>query len=275
MTESPTHTTLELFASDIDGTLLTSDHRITDEVRAAIARARELGVHVILASARSPQAIALLQDELNLVGEPLVALQGAWVGRVTPDGTAPLAQHRISPEDARAVVAAAAAVNTPLSWFNSDAWYYTMEADVVGYETRVTGIAPAGVLDVDTALVEGGPLKLMVPPNPAQPDAVAEVLATLPDSLIGQMTGEHYLEITQPDADKSHGVALIAEQFGVSPVGIAAAGDGPNDIGMFTLAHRSYAMGNAGPAVKAEAGQVVADNNNSGLAAAIAHALGT
>ncbi|GAA2240228.1 Cof-type HAD-IIB family hydrolase [Rarobacter faecitabidus] len=270
----PSSFSLRLFASDVDGTLLTFDHHITDEVRAAIGEARAAGVHVILASARSPQAIAILQDDLGLRGEPLVGLQGAWVGEVPADG-APVAyaKHPLPVDAARTVYETCQRLATPLCWFAEDEWFYSFPAQVVDYEARVTGIAPAGELDVERALEKQGPLKIMVPFNPADPAVGSRVLADLPDGLLGQLTGEHYLEITTPSADKSHGVALIAERLGVDRAHIAAAGDGPNDIGMFSIAGRSFAMGNASPAVQEAASQVTGTNAESGLALAIREAL--
>lgn len=266
---------LQLFASDVDGTLLTFDHQITPEVRAAVTQARAAGVHIVLASARSPQALAILQDELGIRGEPLVGLQGAWVGSVPADGVpVALASHPIPADIARSLTSLCAQFDTPMSWFGENAWYYTQEAPVVQYEARVTGIPPVGPLDVDEALAAGGPLKIMVPPNPDQPDVGARIVAALPPGVHGQLTGENYLEITVHEADKSHGIALIAQQLGVKAEHIAAAGDGPNDIGMFALAAKSYAMGNASAVVQAAASEITATNADSGLAHAILDALG-
>ncbi|GAA2530435.1 HAD-IIB family hydrolase [Rarobacter incanus] len=264
---------VRLFASDVDGTLLTSNHRLTGEVRAAISRARSAGVHVVLASARSALALARIQAQLDLVGEPVVALQGAWVGTVSATGSlTAFARHPIDLSAALAVYEQCERIGTPMSWFTETDWFYSRPAAVVDYEARVTGIAASGQFDADLAVT--APLKIMVPPNPAMPDSGRQVLEALPATLHGQLTGENYLEITARAADKSHGIALVADQLGVGSEQIAAAGDGQNDIGMFRLAARSFAMGNASPIVQGAAGEVVPTNEDSGLAVAIVRALG-
>ena len=63
--------TPRLFAIDVDGTLLTSDHRITALTRDAIARTCAAGAEVVLASSRPPGALARTLRQLDLV-EPVV-----------------------------------------------------------------------------------------------------------------------------------------------------------------------------------------------------------
>src|SRR6185295_18126065 len=67
-----------VLALDLDGTLLTDDLRITGRTHAAIRRARERGVAVVLASARPPRSMRRYHRELEL-DTPLVAYNGALV----------------------------------------------------------------------------------------------------------------------------------------------------------------------------------------------------
>lgn len=266
-----TSTAVRLIASDVDGTLLTPDHRITAATHQAISAAVAAGVMVVLASARGAQALGLLQNDLGLVGQPFVSFQGALVGRHTPDGhTEVLAEHRLNLASALKVAQAFTEARIPLIWFEAERWYYNIPADVVDFEARITGIPPTGPLDLDVARAQGiAPLKIMVPPDPERPGIIASIIATLPDDVVPHLTGEQYYEITSPEADKSHGLAALAESLGIDRSQIAAIGDGPNDTGMFALAGHSYAMGNAAPVVQAAAAKVTRSNTEDGLAAAI------
>jgi len=58
--------TIKLVALDIDGTLLTSDGRVTPEVFEAIQEAKAQGVHVVLATGRPRSGVLHLLKELQL-----------------------------------------------------------------------------------------------------------------------------------------------------------------------------------------------------------------
>src|SRR5215217_904867 len=66
---------------DVDGTLLDPEHRITPATAAAVARAGAAGLHVVLASGRSPRAMVDYLRELELEG-PAIAFNGALTFRL-------------------------------------------------------------------------------------------------------------------------------------------------------------------------------------------------
>ena len=98
-----------LIALDVDGTLLTGDHRVTPAVAAAVLRARSWGVEVVLATSRPPRALWPILAALDLVSPAVfVASQGALTGSYAPNGVLQVLDRRPMPvELARAVVAPA------------------------------------------------------------------------------------------------------------------------------------------------------------------------
>lgn len=60
---------IKLIALDLDGTLLTSDKRISEANKKALQAARERGVYVVLTTGRPLQAIGTFLEELDLLGE--------------------------------------------------------------------------------------------------------------------------------------------------------------------------------------------------------------
>src|SRR5438552_1871593 len=71
-------TTIGLVISDIDGTLITSNHEVTEATKAAAAKLYERGIELSLASSRPPRSIVPLADALQLSG-PFAAFNGALV----------------------------------------------------------------------------------------------------------------------------------------------------------------------------------------------------
>lgn len=77
----------KLVFSDIDGTLLNSNHQISRGTKESVWRLKEKGIPFILVSARMPRGIFPLQEELE-INEPVICFNGALVlGRVESDGT--------------------------------------------------------------------------------------------------------------------------------------------------------------------------------------------
>jgi len=67
-----------LLAIDIDGTLINSRHELTPVVRAALARAGEAGIHVVLATGRRYSHALPLVETLE-IDVPLVTASGALI----------------------------------------------------------------------------------------------------------------------------------------------------------------------------------------------------
>lgn len=68
--------TPKIVFSDVDGTLLSSGHRVTPKTRQAIGRLRQRDIPFVIVSARSPAGIEPIVRENGLCG-PIVAFSGA------------------------------------------------------------------------------------------------------------------------------------------------------------------------------------------------------
>ncbi len=75
-----------LLAVDIDGTLVNSDHELTDATRDAIRRALDAGVEVVLATGRRYSRTLPLVEPLGL-NVPLITASGALVKRASDHQT--------------------------------------------------------------------------------------------------------------------------------------------------------------------------------------------
>ena len=68
----------KMLCLDIDGTLLNSKHKITEETKKTINIATHDGVNVVLVSARMPKGILYLQEELG-IEEPIICYSGSLI----------------------------------------------------------------------------------------------------------------------------------------------------------------------------------------------------
>ncbi|MDE6476483.1 MAG: Cof-type HAD-IIB family hydrolase [Erysipelotrichaceae bacterium] len=79
----------------------------------------------------------------------------------------------------------------------------------------------------------------------------------------------YHLEITHGDAQKGNMLAWALASMGLSKEEVAAFGDNENDISMLKSCVYSYAMGNANEKIKQCANYVALSNNESGVGKAI------
>ena len=77
-------------------------------------------------------------------------------------------------------------------------------------------------------------------------------------------TREQWLEIMPSEASKSHAIEQLKKQLGCDR--LVVFGDGRNDMDMFELADECYAVENAVPELKAIATAVIGSNDSDGVA---------
>ncbi len=70
---------------DMDDTLLNDDHTISNENKVMLAKARELGVHIVLASGRPTPAMIAYAKELQLDNSYMISYNGAVITDLKED----------------------------------------------------------------------------------------------------------------------------------------------------------------------------------------------
>jgi Cof subfamily protein (haloacid dehalogenase superfamily) len=252
---------------DVDGTLLDPRQRITPATAAAVERARSAGLHVLLASGRSANAMLDPLAALGLDG-PAIAFNGALTFRLVDGAVDVLAETPLGRAAAAQAYALARARDVEVGWFTRDGWRVAARGPGIAEEQALTDEPPL----VDTALPDGAPapLKLMcIAPDIDGTPALHALRERLPPGVSGQFSHPRYLELTAPGVDKARGLEVACATLGLAPGELAAIGDAENDIAMLRAVGVAIAMGNATPAVIAAADRVTNTNARDGAATAI------
>lgn len=255
---------IALVISDIDGTLITSNHEIAESTRQAAMRLYERGLNLSLCSSRPPRSIRPLAETLALQS-PFAAFNGALI--VTADGEVKL-RSTISP----AVIAHVKAIADDLSigvWLYDEAdWWVAGPDAFVEREEHTSGFSPR-VEGYDQRL-QHEVVKLTVV---GKPELVAQaeqrILAELASDVSASRSKPRFLDVTAYGIHKGSAVRRIASVFNVTPAQVAVIGDGPNDIEMFREAGISIAMGQGVDEVIAAARFITSSNDNDGWARGI------
>ena len=258
-----------MIATDVDGTLLDDDEKVSPRTRAAVHAAVDAGVRFILATGRPPRWIHPVVDGLGMAPMAVCA-NGAVIydpaadriisaRTLSADVLAELAEiaTRVIPGAGLAVervgnsahdAATPQFVSSPgyeHAWLNPDNVEVSIE-DLLG--------APA--------------VKLLIRMAGARS---ADMVAALRDHVgvqgdLTYSTNNGLVEVVPLGISKATGIEELAAPLGLSSTEIITFGDMPNDVPMLRWAGHGVAMGNAHPEATAAADEVTTRNSEHGVA---------
>jgi Cof subfamily protein (haloacid dehalogenase superfamily) len=260
---------IALLISDVDGTLVTTDKRLTAQSVAAVRALAKAEVAFAITSSRPPFGVRMLITSLALT-TPVAAFNGGLI--VEPDSLLALEGHSIPADVARRAIAFFERKGVAI-WFDTDEDWLVLDASgaYVEHEIRTIGTSPKQVTSFDAPGIIDRGFKIIGVSRDF--DLLARCERELQDELGATATVArsqlYYLDVTHPQANKGHAVRALAGRLGVDLTAVAVIGDGRNDIPMFEAAGLAIAMGNADAEVKARAQFVTTSNEEDGFAAAV------
>jgi len=257
---------VRLVVSDVDGTLVDKDKKLTPGVIAGVERLRAAGLGFTIISARPRSGMMPIADTLA-IDDPMGAFNGGTIFR--RDGTV-MVQHRIEPDVVKAMfdLVGNAAVDR---WvFAEDLWYAsTDQGHHVDHERVASNQAPIVTQDF-TPLYDRADKLTFVSDDPALLGGLHEwAAATIGPRATVVQSQTYYLDVTALSANKGDGVTLLAEAMTTPLAQVAVIGDQGNDVAMFERAGLSIAMGQGPAEVRAKAGFTTGGNDQDGVAQAI------
>jgi 5-amino-6-(5-phospho-D-ribitylamino)uracil phosphatase len=235
-----------LLALDMDGTLLTDDHKISAETAKWIHRASEAGVYVCLSTGRAYNEAVPFGRKLGL-DTPMITVNGSEIWK-NPDEL--FHRELLGPELIDKMYRLSREKNV---WF----WAYSVEGlfnEKNWYE---------GVIQQHQWLKFGYNI---------QDDQVRhEVLMELQNMGGLEITNSTpwNIEINPQGINKASGIRMVCDLLGLDMSETIAVGDSLNDLAAIQAVAVGVAMGNAQLAVKENANYVTLSNNDDGVAEVI------
>jgi Cof subfamily protein (haloacid dehalogenase superfamily) len=268
---------VRLLALDIDGTLLRSDKTISPRTRAAIRRARERGVRVVLVTGRRHPSARRVADDLG-VGMPLVLHNGALViedGRVLrclplDRATARAVIHAGRSAGAEPVLHCGAAGE---GWLLVDA--AARASGLVGSYLERSRAEVRLVQDLLVAVEAEEPIQVMFGGTREEMQglhprlAVALGGAARIERTVYPATGVVLLDVLHPAVGKAGAVGFLQDRWRIAPSETLAIGDNWNDREMVERSGLGFVMGNADPELLALGLPALPSNDEDGVARAI------
>jgi len=250
---------IAMVVSDIDGTLITSNHEVTEATKRTAARVQDAGISLSLCSSRPPRSIRPLAEALGL-RSPFAAFNGALVARA--DGGV-VARSAISAKTAARVKSIADAVGLGVWVYDELEWwapwrdaFVDREEHTSGFRALIDGYAERITRDCNKLTVVGKP-ELVA-------QAQQRVWSELESEVSASCSKPRFLDVTARGIHKGTVIVRLADIMRIPASKVAVIGDGPNDIEMFRQAGTSIAMGQAVDEVREAATFVTASNDNEG-----------
>ncbi len=271
---------IRLIALDLDGTLLDSDKRLSEENRAALARAAAEGIEIVPATGRFFRGMPQHIRDLPYV-RYVISVNGAPVYDAVRQETVRASEIPWQ----RAVSVMERLDKLPVIYdCYQDGWGW-MTGDF--YDRAAQYAANVHSLDMIRSLRTPVPeLKACLKDRGRGVQKIQvffrdialrdETLRTLPEAfpdLVFTTSIVNNIEINSREATKGVALQKLAAHLAIPPAQTMAFGDDRNDITMLEAAGIGVAMGNAAEEVKRAADYVADSCDDSGVAHAMQHFL--
>ncbi len=257
--------TIKRIFSDMDGTLLNSEGRVSSENSKAI---RDAQIPLTLVSARAPMEMREAIEALQLTG-PQVGFNGGLIYQIVDGKVKPL-HIDILPRKTAQTILQAVRQHFPqisVSYYDMMNWYCDRIDEGIRLEFNITRQAPTLTNEADFLAAKDNTFKIMM--ITLDNDDLLALEKYLQALDLGEVSilrsGQYHLEITSKTAKKSKGITYILKKEGLDKSQTAAFGDGHNDIPMFEMVGYPIVMGNAFPDIKELAYKVTRSNDEHGV----------
>lgn len=250
--------------SDIDGTFLTSEHKVTPHTAGAVRELLGKGIPFALVSARMPEAIYPITRHIG-VTIPIISYSGALVLTEKEE----VLYSKTMDKEAAASVLRRLQQDFPevtVNYYAGRKWYVRDTGDrLVQQEMDITS-AVAEEADFASLLAQDIlPHKIL---TMSEPEACARMEKELGEAfphLHVVRSSAVLLEIMDESVSKATGIEVLLAHYGFKPEEAVAFGDNYNDLEMLRYVGCSVAMANAPEDIKKEAKEVTLANNEEGI----------
>lgn len=251
---------------DMDDTLLTDDHTISNENKEMLALAKEKGVHIVLASGRPTPAMVNYARELGLDNSYMISYNGAVITDLKEDKV--IFEQMLTQEQIHELYDYSVKSKTDIITYLDGKVVSETNSKYIDIELNITGLEHNKVASF-TEAVQTAAVKCILLEEPSYLKEVEKDLKVTMAHLSVSMSKPFFLEVAQHGIDKAASIKIIAEKLGILQSEIIAVGNAGNDLTMIEYAGLGVWVANVTPELKDKADVIVASNNDHGVAEVI------
>lgn len=256
-----------LIAVDLDGTLLDDEKNISLRNRVVLAKLRELGHKIVIATGRPFRSSKQYYRELVL-DSPMVNFNGAYVHHPREPKSFQTSHSPIDNFTAKTIIETCESFQVKNIMVEIiDEFYLRYKSEKI-VETFTFGQNPShygNLLEV----LQDDPTSLLIHPDEKNHDELLNILEDAHAEIVDQRswgTPWNMIEIVKAGLNKAVGLDQIAKYYDIPRERIIAFGDEENDLEMIDYAGYGVAMGNAIDELKNISKDVTKTNEEDGVA---------
>ncbi|WP_426091542.1 Cof-type HAD-IIB family hydrolase [Flavobacterium sp. DSR3-2] len=253
----------KMLVLDMDDTLLTDDHTISNENKEMLFKAKELGVHIVLASGRPTPAMTAYAKELQLDNSFMISYNGAVITDLKEDKV--IFEQTLSQEQIHELYDYSLKSNTHIITYVDGKIVSETDSEYIEIEKNITGLAHNKVVSFKEE-VQSSAVKCILLEEPSYLKEVEKDLKAAMPHLSVSMSKPFFLEVAQNGIDKGASIKFLAEKLNILQCEIIAVGNAGNDLTMIEYAGLGVWVDNVDPELRDKGDVVVASNNDHGVA---------
>lgn len=250
---------IKMVVTDMDGTLLNSQHQVSQEFFKIFERLKERGIIFVAASGRQYHSII---DKLEPIKDDIIVIaeNGGFAKRKEEIlVSTPLSQAAKS--KVLSILDSLENIHPVLC--GSQKAY--IRNDSTEFEDKLKEYYTEYELLDSLSDFDGEILKIAVYHHINSEKYIYPAVSHLEGKLKVKVSGENWVDVSSPNAHKGFALKKVQEMNNVKPHETMVFGDYNNDLEMLALADFSFAMENAHPNVLEAANYKTASNDNMGV----------
>lgn len=252
---------IRLIASDLDGTLLNDEHKISEYNKKIISEVRKKGIKFILSTGRPTSAASKFLDDLNIETD-MISFNGAMI---TDRSGKILYEDNLESDIGKELIDIAKKYKVYYQGFLGERWnisdsksewlnFYISIAQINNYNVGFENIKDFSFSKF-----------MFIGENNILKEIVLELDKNLKDKVYYTFSRPVYLEVHSPNVSKANALSFLLNKYNIKRENIMAFGDNNNDIEMLETAGISVAVENAENIVKEKAKYITKSNIENGV----------
>ncbi len=225
---------------DLDGTVLTSEHKVSENLIKKLRELEERGVKIFVATGRTFTSAKPFVEMLG-IKNPVITYNGGRV--VNPLTEEVIFEKPVEADDVKELVKIAREKGIHLNLYTDDKLYIEDET-LEGKKYSESVEIPYYVKNFDEFIGKTSTKALFIAENSILLELKKELEEKLPH-ITFVFSKPHYLEALNKEVNKGLAIKELLERYNISPEETMAFGDQWNDLEMLKFVKYGYLMGNA------------------------------
>lgn len=250
---------------DLDDTLLTDDHKISQRNKEMLLKAQANGVKVVLASGRPTPSMLQFAKELELdrYQSYIISFNGAVITDMSSNQQ--IFERMLTMDEVHSLHDFSLKHNVHIITYSNKGIISESESEYITIEKQLTGL-PLNVvssfkMEVDTPVV-----KCILLEDPERLKPVEQILKAQRKDLSVAFSKPFFLEVMPKGIDKAASIEMLAKLLNIKQEQIIAVGNAGNDLTMIEYAGLGIWVDNVTPELRDRADFIVSSNMQDGVA---------